>query len=64
MSGEYKGVAARLTADNPKAFHIHCNACVFNLVDAVEAVVPARNTLSTVGQLQNFILASAEACCV
>lgn len=62
MSGEYKGVAAQLRADNTKAFYIHCNAHVLNLelIDAAKTVVTARNTLGTVGQLHNFICASAK----
>ena len=40
MRGIYKGVAARIKRDNPKAIYVHCNGHILNLVlvDAAKAV--------------------------
>ena len=58
----YKGVAARIKRDNPRAIYVHCNGHILNLVlvDAAKAVIAARNTFGTISELHNFIEASAK----
>jgi len=47
MRGIYKGAAARIRRDDPKAItYMHCNLV---LVDAAKMVTAARNTFGTVG---------------
>ena len=62
MRGIYKGLAARIKRDNPKAIYVHCNGHILNLVlvDAAKAVTTARNTFGTISELHNFMEASAK----
>ncbi len=62
MRGMYKGVAARIKRDNPRAIYVHCNGHILNLVlvDAAKAVIAARNTFGTISELHNFMEASAK----
>ena len=52
MRGIYKGVAARIKRDNPRAIYVHCNAHILNLVlvDAAKANIAARNTFGTISE--------------
>ena len=61
MRGIYKGVAARIKRDNPKAIYVHCNGHILNLVlvDAAKAVTTARNAFGIISELHNFMEASA-----
>ena len=62
MRGMYKGVAARIKRDNPRAIYVHCNAHILNLVlvDAAKAIIAARNTFGTISELENFMEGSAK----
>ena len=62
MRGMYKGVAARIKRDNPRAIYVHCNAHILNLVlvDAAKAIIAARNTFGTISELHNFMEGSAK----
>ena len=65
MRGMYKGVAARIKRDNPRAIYVHCNAHILNLVlvDAAKAIIAARNTFGTISA-QFYGRISKKTCCV
>jgi hypothetical protein len=56
MSGEFKGVAARIRAKIPQAVYIHCHAHRLNLAlqDALEEHHSASNVMAIAAALHNF----------
>jgi hypothetical protein len=56
MSGEFKGVAARIRAEVPRAVYIHCSAHRLNLAlqDALEDLRAPSKTMAVVNSLHVF----------
>lgn len=62
MRGTYKGVQARIRAENNLAIYLHCNAHVLNLclVDFAKQISCVRNMFGTLRTLYSFIGASSK----
>ena len=60
MSGENKGLAARMKVTSPMSIYIHCYGHIINLAlqSTLENVTLIRNTLGIIQSLYNFIEAS------
>ena len=60
MSGIYRGLAAQIAVEEPRAIYVHCYCHCLNLAikDSVQGILQIRNTMGTVHELAIVVKSS------